>query len=152
MLGNVPEETRRLCREILRCPLPRAEGAEASGGGALARPSRPVTLADLLEGGRALPQAAVLRLAHDLAGALGAAHAAGILHRDVKPSNILYDAGGRALLADFGLAKFTRRVEKTHAESAECAESPDGRDPSRPSRSLRPGPRSRRPRRRRKRR
>ena len=110
-----PEEIRRLCRETLRCPLPRgvaeAETAETgspaglAGGGA----SRPLSLADLLDGGKALPQEAVLRLARDLAGALGAAHAAGILHRDVKPSNVLYDASGRALLADFGLAKFVTR-------------------------------------------
>ena len=110
-----PEEIRRLCRETLRCPLPRgvaeAETAETgspaglAGGGA----SRPLSLAALLDGGKALPQEAVLRLARDLAGALGAAHAAGILHRDVKPSNVLYDASGRALLADFGLAKFVTR-------------------------------------------
>jgi len=116
-----PEEIRRLCRETLRCPLPRgvaeasvdshAESAEPAefSGGAGGGASRPLSLADLLDGGKALPQEAVLRLARDLAGALGAAHAAGILHRDVKPSNVLYDASGRALLADFGLAKFVTR-------------------------------------------
>lgn len=116
-----PEEIRRLCRDVLRCPLPRgvaeasvdphaefAEPAEFSGGSEGGAP-RPLSLADLLDGGKALPQEAVLRLARDLAGALGAAHAAGILHRDVKPSNVLYDASGRALLADFGLAKFVTR-------------------------------------------
>ncbi|MBQ6102427.1 MAG: hypothetical protein IJL06_02025, partial [Kiritimatiellae bacterium] len=114
-----PEEIRRLCRDVLRCPLPRgvaeapvepraesAKPADFSVGPAGGAP-RPLSLADLLDGGKALPQEAVLRLARDLAGALGAAHAAGILHRDVKPSNVLYDASGRALLADFGLAKFT---------------------------------------------
>lgn len=100
-----PPEIRRLCREILRCPLPHAD-PDSRGEGAPAADPASVTLADLLENGKALPQEAVLRLARDLAAALGAAHGAGILHRDVKPSNILYDASGRALLADFGLAKF----------------------------------------------
>jgi serine/threonine protein kinase/alpha-tubulin suppressor-like RCC1 family protein len=41
----------------------------------------------------------------DVARALGAAHALGIVHRDVKPENIFIEPSGRALLADFGVAR-----------------------------------------------
>lgn len=62
------------------------------------------TLARRLERERRLPPADALRITHELAGALGYAHARGVLHRDVKPENILLE-GGRALVADFGLAR-----------------------------------------------
>ncbi len=53
---------------------------------------------------RQLPLEAALQITHDVAAALGYAHGRGVLHRDVKPENILL-AGGRALVADFGLAR-----------------------------------------------
>ncbi len=110
-------EIRNLCDNVLGCPYPKwadahrpdiaNSGSRGSSSSETSVGGMPLTLADFLDGGKALPETAVARIARDLAGALAAAHAAGILHRDVKPSNILFDATGRALLADFGLAKFT---------------------------------------------
>ncbi|MDX1890749.1 serine/threonine-protein kinase [Mycolicibacterium sp. 050158] len=64
------------------------------------------SLADLVARGP-LTQAAVRTLLAEVLGALAAAHQAGILHRDVKPGNILFTASGTAKVADFGIAKTT---------------------------------------------
>ena len=63
------------------------------------------SLADRMARQGQLPFAEAVRVAREVASALAAAHRRGILHRDVKPQNILMDPEtGRALVVDFGIA------------------------------------------------
>jgi serine/threonine protein kinase len=64
------------------------------------------TLHDLIAGGK-LPVPQVLQLALQMANALAAAHAAGIIHRDFKPANVMVTGSGLVKILDFGLAKLT---------------------------------------------
>jgi eukaryotic-like serine/threonine-protein kinase len=62
------------------------------------------TLADLVRAEGPLPVRQVAEIGAQIASALEAAHQAGIVHRDVKPGNVMVPAAGTAKLADFGIA------------------------------------------------
>ncbi len=70
---------------------------------------RGITLADAIAGGRIAPRR-VAQIGAQVADALAYVHAAGVVHRDVKPGNVLLQEDGRARLTDFGIA---RLVEDT---------------------------------------
>jgi serine/threonine-protein kinase len=65
----------------------------------------PGGLADKLEATPSLPEDYVIRIGIDVARALGFAHREGVIHRDIKVDNILFDSHGNAVVADFGIAR-----------------------------------------------
>ena len=65
----------------------------------------PSGLADRLEVVNLLPEEVVIRVGIDVASALGFAHREGVIHRDITVDNILFDAHGNAVVADFGIAR-----------------------------------------------
>lgn len=70
---------------------------------------------DLAARPKPMPEAEVKRVLRAVLDALGHAHAKGVVHRDVKPANVLFDARGTPLLADFGVALKVANAERLTA-------------------------------------
>jgi hypothetical protein len=71
------------------------------------------TLADRLKAGEPIPHSLALQWLEQTASALDAAHAAGMVHRDVKPANLLLDGQGTLKVGDFGIATITSEAPLT---------------------------------------
>lgn len=67
----------------------------------------------LSEQGELMPLNEALRIIREAAGALAYAHSQGMIHRDVKPANLMLDRDNRVVLADFGIAKIVTGVQFT---------------------------------------
>ncbi|WP_051704389.1 serine/threonine protein kinase [Glycomyces sp. NRRL B-16210] len=76
-----------------------------------------VSLAELLRREGPLDPARTMRIVAETAEALEAAHRRGIVHRDVKPGNVLIDADDRVRVIDFGISLFADRTRITPGDS-----------------------------------
>ena len=72
-------------------------------------------LAQLVRRCGPLPAEQAVNIARQVAGALAAAHRAGIIHRDIKPANVMVDEAGTVKVLDFGIARATGSTTLTQA-------------------------------------
>ena len=79
-----------------------------------------VTLGEKMKSGELITVREVLDIATQVASALSAAHEAGIVHRDIKPDNIMLRDDGLVKVLDFGIAKLTAVHNEIHTTNSEA--------------------------------
>lgn len=82
------------------------------------------TLYDDLSAGKVFKEEEALEIIIQVAHALAHAHARGLIHRDVKPKNIMMDPNGVVKLADMGLARATEDIETAQTEAGKAYGTP----------------------------
>ncbi len=82
------------------------------------------TLYDDLSAGKVFPETEALEIIIQVAHALAHAHAKGLIHRDVKPKNIMINTAGEVKLADMGLARATTDLEAAQTEAGKAYGTP----------------------------
>ena len=82
------------------------------------------TLYDDLSAGKVYPEKEALEIIIQVAHALAHAHARGLIHRDVKPKNIMTNSAGKVKLADMGLARETADIEAAESEAGKAYGTP----------------------------
>ena len=70
-------------------------------------------IVQLAREGKLLPQGDVAHVIEQVAAALAYAHSAGVIHRDVKPANVMLTRDGRAVVTDFGIARMLGQTQLT---------------------------------------
>ncbi len=76
-----------------------------------------ITLKELIQTNSPMPSRVAVSIIAQILDALGEAHNCGIIHRDVKPQNVIVSPNGRAKLADFGIAREASATTMTFAGS-----------------------------------
>ncbi len=72
------------------------------------------TLRSILDHAKSLPPSTTVQIGMQIADALSVAHSHGVVHRDIKPGNIMIDNEMRVVVTDFGIAKATKDVDLTN--------------------------------------
>jgi serine/threonine-protein kinase len=104
----------KLAGELVHPHIVRIHGVGAENGLTyFAMDLCPDSLASVLAREGPLPESRLIALAIDIAEALGYAHQAGVVHRDIKVDNILLRDDGTAVLSDFGIARAAGQATST---------------------------------------